>query len=260
MSLRKTLVIGISSISTLLLIWMTGAFYLAIQSQNLVYEVDKSKNSVYPVPVETTYLKLNNGTKIEVLTAKAKNEKVKKNIIVYLHGNIGRIPKLLGDLTNYGSVVSPSYPGFSGSEGKPTTTNIYETAKITINWLESNGVAESDITILGHSLGGSTAVYAATQFPKVKELVLVNTFFSIQRECERSYSILCVLAGNIHNSGAVAQNIDKNTPVRFFHNVNDEKIPHSEGEKLFNVIPSTNKQFLNISGTHGEFDPGEIFK
>ena len=85
------------------------------------------------------------------------------------------------------------------------------------------GFPENKITILGHSLGGSSAIYLASQKPQTKQLVLINTFSSIQSLCFPQYSILCVFNGSVFNSAEQAKEVL--LPVRHFAYSGDLDIP-----------------------------------
>ncbi len=79
--------------------------------------------------------------------------------------------------------MSPAYPGYHESEGKSTVDSVHETAVLAYEWLvQKKGFAENKITILGHSLGGSPAIYLAAKKPQAKQLVIINTF-STYRVC-----------------------------------------------------------------------------
>jgi len=258
---QKNIFLSITAVLlALFLIWMGASLYLISTSTSLIYQTDKSKNLSYQSKTRSVFLNLKDGTKVEVLIAEAKDKAKKDNVFVYFHGNWGRIPKNIDELTEYGTVVSPAYPGYSKSEGKPNTALVYETAEVTMQWLETQKIDPAKTTIFGHSLGGSAAIYAATKYPDAKKLILVNTFYSIQSECQRSYSILCVLAYNVHNSANISQGINPSMPLYQFHNPKDDQIPQTEGKKLHEQMPNSQKSFSNIEGTHGDFDAIWVIK
>jgi len=254
LSFKKIGYLAMALVALVGLIWFGVSFYLVVQSPSLIYQPERSKNQEYTVPTRSEFLQLETGEDIEVLIAEANNPEKAGSIIVYFHGNEGQIPDNIAQLTQFGTVVSPAYPGYSQSSGTPNTKKIHDTATATLEWLKIEGVSPKDITLFGHSLGGSVVVYAATQYPQVGRLIVVNTLYSIQRQCQIQYGIACILSGSIHNSAAMAQDVSPDMPVYHFHNVNDERIPYSHGQDLFEIMPSTDKTFSNIEGTHGHFD------
>jgi pimeloyl-ACP methyl ester carboxylesterase len=166
------------------------------------------------------------------------------SVILYLHGNSGRINDFMPDLyTAGGTVYSIAYPGYHESEGSPTPDSVNEAAVLAYDEIvNKKGIPESKITILGHSMGGSPATYLASVRPNAKKLVLINTFSSVQSMCMRQLSILCAFTGKVFNSASLAK--DVKIPVRQFAYKNDLNVPFNEGEKLYeNFTGTTNKSF-----------------
>lgn len=247
---KKMILIYISSfVAVVLIIYLLAAASLRIFGIGMVFEIAPSKDLQYDFSYQRDFVTNRAGNKIELIT----NLSNDKPVVLYLHGNIGRLPALMKEIVKEYNLVSPAYPGYSQSEGEPNTDNIYETVDVTMDYIRAKGFADQDIMIIGHSMGGSPAVYASTRYPNVQKVVLVNTFYSIQNECQRQYSLLCVFAGDVLPSGQIARG--SQSKVVQFHNPNDERIPYGEGKKLQEAIASKDKRFLDIQGTHGEFDP-----
>jgi predicted esterase len=204
-----------------------------------------------------TFLKLPvNKTKFSMLEIQSG---ATENAILYLHGNAGRLEHFYDDLLQMGSVYSPSYPGFSESEGSPTMENAYETAMESYKYLvEVKKIPEDKIIIFGHSLGGSVATYLASKKEKASRLVIVNTFSSIQSMCFRTANVLCGLTWGTFNSAENAKNVK--IPVTQFAYKGDTTIPFAEGEKLhtyFSSVEQNKKKFVetnNYAHSHPDFD------
>jgi len=170
---------------------------------------------------------------------------------LYLHGNTGRLAYFFPELIKKANILSPAYPGYHESEGKPSVDSVYETAFLAYEWLvHKKGFPENKITTLGHSLGGSPAIYLASKKSQAKQLVLINTFSSIQSLCFRQYSILCVFSGSVFNSAEQAKKVL--LPVRHFAYCGDLDIPFEENQKLFQFFTkSKDKKFFVLDGyTH----------
>ncbi len=170
---------------------------------------------------------------------------------MYLHGNTSRLAHFFPELIKEFNVLSPAYPGYHESEGKPTVDSVYETAFLVYEWLvQKNGFPENKIMILGHSLGGSPAIYLASKKPQAKQLVIINIFSSIQSMRFRQYSIFCGFSGHISNSAEQAREVA--IPVRHFAYPRDLDIPFAENEKLFQFFTkSRDKKFFTLDGyTH----------
>ena len=168
-----------------------------------------------------------------------------KNVVLYLHGSTGRIGDFFKSLPKDVSILSVAYPGYSESEGEPNYANVYEASELAYQWLLDHNYNESNIIILGHSMGGAPATHLASQKPNAKKLILINTFSSLKSMCEQQLGILCVLVGDNFNSGKNASEIT--IPVRHFAYEGDTTVPFSEDEKLFtNFTKTTDKQFIKM--------------
>ncbi len=230
----------LTSFVIIIVVWLLGSLYLTGQAGSLVFDNKVSWASVPEFGQKTEFIKNNQNKYISIWEFENKNS---DEYIIYLHGNAGRLVHFFPELVKKGNVISPAYPGYSESEGAPTMENAYETATVTYNWLvETKKVPENKITIFGHSLGGSTAVYLASQKPNAKQLIVVNTFSSIQSMCFRSYSILCGFTSEIFNSSKNAEKVT--IKVRQFGYTGDTTIPFEESKKLFEYFKSSDKKFI----------------
>ncbi len=256
MSPNKVLKILGFSITGILAFWLLASFYLAGQAGSLVFDNKVSWNSIPPyLNYKQEFTRLPNGLNIETLTFENLSS---DNYIIYLHGNAGRLVNFFPELIKKGNVISPAYPGYHASEGSPSVENTYQTAVTTYENLVKKGIPENKITILGHSMGGSPAVYLASLKPNAKKLILVNTFSSVQSMCVSQYSIFCAFTGNIFNSVKNAENVK--IPVRQFGYEFDKTVPFVESEKLFaNFTNSQDKQFFKLTDfTHSYPDFAQI--
>lgn len=236
----KSIITIILSIS---LIWVAASFYLLSQTTSIVFNNTVSWSPVPNFGYEQYYVR--NSKNQNTSLAYFPNDK-KTEVILYLHGNAGRINDFFKDLTPQASVLSPAYPGYHESEGDPSPELVYETARLAYDWLvQVKGYEENQITILGHSLGGSPATYLASIRPKAKRLVLINTFSSIQSMCFRQYSILCAFAGGVFNTAENAKKVE--IPVRHFAYKGDLTVPFDEGKTLFGYFEkSPDKKFIEL--------------
>lgn len=255
--LRKWRLLIIIPLS-LALLWLLASLYLTSQSASLIFD---NKVSWAPVPnfgYDLEFIKDSKNRSISLWTFD--NNQTDK-VILYLHGNSGRINDFFADLIQYGTVVSPAYPGYHESEGSPDTEGVYEAALLAYdNLVNTKGVNPNNIIILGHSMGGSPAVYVAGKRPEARKLILINTFSSIQSMCERQYSILCGFTGDLLNTASYAPQVT--IPVRQFVYRGDLSVPPAEGDKLFeNFTGSTDKQLFDLDKyTHTYPDLNEVFR
>ncbi len=253
MNRGKILKIVTGIVIGLIILWLGVSYYLYTQADKTVHSPQMSKNYDYGVNFTRDFVQNKAGQKIEILSVPNQNT---DQIIVYFHGNWGRLAYVLQRASVFGTIISPAYPGYSQSEGTANSDNVYETVDLTMQYLFNKGYKQEQIVVLGHSMGGSPAVYAATKYPHLKKVVVVNTFYSIQAMCQKDYSILCVFTGNYLNTSKLAP--DTVAKIRHFHTPNDELIPFSQGKELFALFSSKDKKFFEIGGSHGEFPVEEV--
>ncbi|MBT3182506.1 MAG: alpha/beta fold hydrolase, partial [Deltaproteobacteria bacterium] len=199
--------------------WLGISFTLYLMSGRIIYQPELGADAKYSIPFELEYVQNGEGDRIEMMWIPKGEDWKQEKTFLYLHGNVGRLSYIVEELSKRGNVLSPSYPGFSGSEGKSNTEKIYEVVDLSIAFLNNKGVKDGDIVVLGHSLGGSPAVYAATKYPDLDEVILVNTFYSLKEMCRVSYPGFCIFAGGFHDSAAIAPHAKAR--IRQFHNVSD---------------------------------------
>ena len=252
--LRKVIVVAVAA----LVGWLGISAILYLMSGYIIYQPELGEDAQYSITYDLQYAQNSDGERVEMMWIPRAKDWRQNKTYLYLHGNVGRLPYIVEELSKRGNVLSPSYPGFSSSEGKPNTEKIYETADLAIEFLHNKGVNDGDIVVLGHSLGGSPAVYAAVKYPNLDEVILVNTFYSVKEMCKVNYAIFCIFADGFHDTAAIAP--DAKARIRQFHNVNDEIIPRSQGEMLFNVLGSDQKMLFDLQGTHAGFSVEEIFR
>lgn len=253
--IRKLLIAALSVLMIIIIFWVVGSAYLLLTVSDKVFLTERSK-SVDFTNSQRAFVRNSNGENIEILTNKKAGA---TEVILYLHGNAGRTPVVFNGLSKYATTVSPSYPGYSQSEGQPNTKNVYETAEIGLKWILDQGYKEDQVIVFGHSMGGSPAVYLASKHKNIKKLVLVNTFSSIQSMCFRSYWILCVFGKGVLNSYENAKNVE--TRVRQFHYQSDDTVPFDEGKKLFEGFKTSDKKFTTLTAdTHNVFDIQTVLK
>lgn len=243
------------AIAVLVLIWFFACLALFIVSPKIIFKTQKSKDVVLNVQPTQEFKKNQHGDSVEVLWIPNDTAQI---TYLYLHGNIGRLTKVIDDLRPFGNICSPAYPGYSASTGVPNTENVYETVDIAIQFLKEKNIDLHNVVVLGHSLGGSPAMYAATKYPDLRKVITVNTFYSMTKMCEEQYKILCIFSGSILNTASLAP--DAKAPVLICHTPADSLIPFHQGEMLFDIVGASKKEFRKIGGIHGVFNMPEVLK
>lgn len=99
--------------------------------------------------------------------------------VIFLHGwGLGHhaYKRPLARLANRGfRVLAPAMPGFAGTSGLPSSSDIHEFGKWVKAFMLAVGVNEPAV-VMGHSFGGGVSITLAHDHPEcVRQLVLVNS-------------------------------------------------------------------------------------
>ena len=239
-------------------LWLMASLYLTSQATSLLFNIQTSWAPVPNFGYEQEWRRLSSGENISIWTFPNTST---ERVILYFHGNGGRINTQLPEMNQYGTVVSAAYPGYHESESRPTPENVLATADYMYEFLTvERGIDPSNIVVLGHSLGGSPATYFASKYTGIDRLIIVNTFSSIQSMCFRSYTVLCGFTNNIFNTARYAE--DVTVPVHHFIYEEDTTIPSAEGEALSEYFTSSanyTKHYLE-GYTHTYFDVSNLLE
>ena len=163
--------------------------------------------------------------------------KIKKPILLYLHGNsfdIGERAKRIERYIEEGwGVVLLAWRGYSGNSGKPTEKNLYLDAKSALKWvLDNTNYSMKEIILYGESLGTGVAV-ELSQNQDFKSVILEAPFTSIYDIAKLRYPIYpfkFLILDNFDNYSK----IDKiKSPIMIISGKKDEIIPHKHSIKLF---------------------------
>ena len=124
------------------------------------------------------YLGLPGGGKAASLWIPAKDSKV---CAIYSHGNgedLGEIRPLLEEYARRGiSVFAYDYPGYGLSSGKPSIKGLEESSEAAYRHVsEELGFEDSDIAVVGYSLGSAAACEIASRHPGIRCAVIIGGF------------------------------------------------------------------------------------
>ncbi len=178
-----------------------------------------------------------------------------KGVILFCHGNAGNISHRLESIQIFHrlglDIFIFDYRGYGQSEGKPTEPGTYQDAEAAWRYLtEERQVNPSKIIVFGRSLGGAVASWLAQRHTP-GALILESAFTSLPDIAATVYPYLPVrlLLRSKYNTAEYLGRI--NCPVLIVHSRNDEIMPFSHGQRLFEMAKEPRK-FLEITGTHNE--------
>jgi len=151
------------------------------------------------------------------------------------------------------SILIFDYRGYGQSEGTPSERGILADARAARHWLADRaGVAEADIVLVGHSLGGGVMVDLAAR-DGARALVLENTFSSLPDVASRHIKFLPVRLMMTTRLDSRSKIRDYRGPLLQTHGDADRVIPFDLGRRLFDGANEP-KKFVAIPGG-GHNDP-----
>jgi len=173
-------------------------------------------------------------------------------VVLYCHGNAGNIAsrrwvlRLFQNHLNT-SVLLFDYRGFGKSEGTPSETGVLADARAARKWLaERTGVAESEIVLVGNSLGGGVAVDLASR-DGARGLVLESTFTSLPDVAACHTKILPFHKIMRYRMDSQRKIGNYHGPLLQTHGTADQLVPYPLGERLFENANEP-KTFISVPG------------
>jgi fermentation-respiration switch protein FrsA (DUF1100 family) len=170
---------------------------------------------------------------------------------LYLHGNAGnmthRVPKvvLLRELGL--SVFIVDYRGYGKSEGAPSERGLAHDARAAYAELLRRGTRPERLILYGESLGAAVAAQLAAEKP-VAGFVSENAFTSIRDMARTHYPWVPPFL--IRTRFDAASRLGSVTcPKLFFHTRDDEIVPFTLGERLYQAAARP-KTFVALAGSH----------
>ena len=199
----------------------------------------------------TVQLTTTDGLQLNAWYLPAVNE---RGVILFCHGNAGNIGNRISTLKLFNQLGLSSlifdYRGYGLSEGKTTEAGTYRDADAAWLYLRNQGYDESEIIIMGRSLGAAVAAELAHR-NRPKAVVLESSFTSVPDIAADLYPLLPVrwLSRFDYNTLGYLQSIT--APLLIIHSRDDEIIPFSHGQRLF-AAANPPKQFLELKGGHND--------
>ena len=187
-----------------------------------------------------------------------------KAVLLFCHGNAGNITHradILGILHDEmgATVMIFDYRGFGRSEGKPNEAGILADARAARAWLaKRENIPETDIVLMGESLGGGVAVDLAAK-DGAKGLVLVSTFTSIPDVAAYHYPIFPVRWLMRTRLDAVGQIANYKGPLLQLHGQTDTIVPFRIGRQLFDKANEPKQLIVSPRHDHNDSLPDQFY-
>lgn len=159
--------------------------------------------------------------------------------VVYSHGNATDIRELHPFFQTLASelqakVYAYEYPGYSYHQDQlPSGPGCVQNLQTTLNWLiREKGYTQSQITLIGRSLGSGPTVQVAKKYPKLGSIVLISAYKSLPRVVYDSmFSELIVPSAHLFRSYDDIHEI--RSPITFVHGKEDGLISASHSEDMY---------------------------
>jgi uncharacterized protein len=179
-----------------------------------------------------------------------------------LHGNAGNVTLLAETLRTLNrrhnlAVLALDYRGFGRSEGKPTEQGLYQDARAARRWLaEKEHIAETDVVLMGISIGGAVAIDLAAK-DGARGLIVANTFTSLPAAAQHQVPWLPMGLMLSTRMNSLAKIKEYRGPLLLSHGDADEVVPYKHGEALFEAAPGPKRFVTNRGGKHNDAQPEE---
>ncbi|MBF0622837.1 MAG: alpha/beta hydrolase [Magnetococcales bacterium] len=177
-------------------------------------------------------------------------------VVLFFHGNASNISGLKGHAQLFQSldlnVFMFDYRGYGKSSGTPQEQGVYTDAMSAWRYLvHERGIAPERIVLYGHSLGAAIGLNLAVSGYTVAGVVLEGAFTSVTDLAQSYYPwlpvayLVRIYFDNLTRIAAL------DVPLLVVHSHDDEVVPFSHGEKLYQSAPKT-KYFQSVNGTHND--------
>jgi fermentation-respiration switch protein FrsA (DUF1100 family) len=183
--------------------------------------------------------------------------------ILVAHGNAGNITQYSAMLEtlhdrHHASVLIFDYRGYGKSEGEPDLAGILEDARAARRWMaRREKIAESDVVLLGQSLGGGLMVDLAAA-DGARGLVLTSTFTSLPDVAAHHLPLLptrWLMPNHLDSAAKIGK---YHGPLLQMHGDKDRTIPLALGKRLFDAANEPKRFVVQPGRDHNDAWP-EIY-
>jgi fermentation-respiration switch protein FrsA (DUF1100 family) len=236
-------------------IYILFAGFLFIFQSHYVYYPDRillADPSSIGLEFESVSFETEDGVKLSGWYILSENA---RGIIIFCHGNGGNISHRLESIQIFHrlglDVFIFDYRGYGRSEGRPSEMGTYRDIEAAWRYLvEERQVNPDRIVVFGRSLGGAVAAWLAHRYTP-GALILESAFTSVPDIAAKLYPYLPVRLLSRYKYDTARYLDGVNCPVLIVHSREDEMMPFSHGQRLFERAAEP-KEFLEISGSHNE--------
>ena len=233
-----------------------------VSQEKLVFFPEKlSKNHQFPFKVkfEEKFYVMEDSVKLHGILFKADSS---KGVVYYLHGNAGSTSSWGGISDIYTQhnydLLLIDYRGYGKSEGKIVSEKqMYTDVQKIYDELKAE-YSEDKIVVLGYSIGtGLASMLAAKNNPK--QLLLLAPYYNFPDLVRQIYPIVprFIIKYKFMSSNFLPKT---EAPIAIFHGTDDDLIPYSCSERLYEHCKPEDKLFLIDNLGHNGINEDEKFQ
>ncbi len=226
--------------------------------------------SVYPqgnwqpadIDFEDAWFETEDGAKLHGWYVPAKDPNA---VVLFAHGNGGNLSDRVDTLdalaNRFGaSVLIFDYRGYGRSAGSPSTRGILADARAARRWLaERAAIPESQIVLMGESIGGAVAVHLAAE-DGARALILEGTFSSLSDVGAYHYPWLPVKLVMRSDLDSVAQIANYRGPLLQIHGDADRIVPFELSKRVFDAAHEPKRLVIVPGGDHNDPRTGTAYR
>lgn len=201
------------------------------------------------LPFEDVWFTADDGTKLHGWHLPHPNPQA---VVLFAHGNAGNLSdraellRMLHDRCDLAVMVF-DYRGYGRSEGSPDEQGILQDARAARAWLaRREGTAQTNIVLMGRSLGGAVAIDLAAQ-DGARALIVESTFTSLPEVANEHMPWMAPKLLMRNRLDSLAKIHDYHGPLLVSHGDRDRVIPFKHGQRLF-AAANEPKRFITIPG------------
>ena len=210
---------------------------------------------------EDVWITSDDGTRIHGWYCPCENPKAQ---VLYAHGNAGNLSHRAGLLKYLQNNLRVStlifdYRGYGRSEGFSTTSGAIADTRAASKYLANRaGVNESDLVLMGRSLGGALVVQVACD-TKPRGLIIESSFASLKQMASLHYPKLAWIVPR--------KKLDSADAIKSYagqllqsHGTHDRTIPYTSGVELYDAARTKSKTFIEIpNADHNDPMPNSYY-
>jgi len=203
------------------------------------------------IPYEDVYLTTIDGIKINAWFVKGEPS---SSTVIFAHGNAGTMSQRVARVRFWHelglNILMFDYRGYGQSQGEPTEKGVYLDAQAAYDYLLTRAeIDPARILAHGASLGGAVVIDLAIH-RKLAALIVESSFSSAKDMAKRYYPFIPSFVLGVRFD-SISKIKKVHVPKLFLHSPQDEVVPLSMGQKLYQAAPFA-KSWLSIYGGHNE--------